>query len=113
MTTGRSTAWKEWERQVARALRGRRVARLDLFESSPDILVPDFGLIVEAKYRRAQPFRHHAVLHAAQRKYARPGQTVLLATKTGCEPGGYVTVPLWWFAGLLDRIREQEGKGAA
>lgn len=108
-----SRAWRDWERTVADALGGRRIVRLDFFESAPDILVGDLGLIVEAKYRAKQPFRHHALLEVARRKYAEPGEIVALATKNGGEAGGCVTLLLDDFVGIVNRLRRAERGSAA
>lgn len=98
-----SARWKELERTAARKLGGRRVHRR-LFEKAPDVLVPEFGLIVECKaYAK---FAHHTLIETAQGKYAEPGETVALVTKAEGQRGEYVTLPLDYVASLLDQVRE-------
>ena len=98
-----SSRWKDLERTVAATLGGRRIVRQDLFESAPDVIVTDAGLIAECKaYRK---FRHHSLLEKAQKKYGRNGQTVILVTKAERQTGAYATVPLDYLADLLNQVR--------
>lgn len=100
----RSQRWKHLERVAARKLGGKRIVREWLFEKAPDVVVPDFGLIIDCKaYRR---FAHHTLLETAQRKYTRPGEHVALVTKHSGQVGEYITVPLDWFAAILDELRQ-------
>jgi hypothetical protein len=101
----KSTRWKDLERAVAATLGGRRIVRQDFFETAPDVIVTDSGLIAECKaYRR---FKHHSLLETAQRKYGHNGQTVILVTKTERQVGAYVTLPLDYLADLLNQVRNQ------
>lgn len=104
----RSQRWKDLERTTARKLRGRRIVRQDFFESSPDVEVPDLGILAECKaYKR---FGFH--LHMAQAaKYCREGETPILITKSANQIGEYATVPLDFLAGLLDEVRAAKGGG--
>ena len=102
-TPSQSSRWKTLERTAARKLGGQRIVREDLFQRAPDVLVPDFGLVVEAKaYRR---FAHHSLLEISQRKYCRQGEVPALVTKHSGQRGEYTTVPLDWLAALLDEVR--------
>lgn len=102
----RSLRWKTLERTVARKLRGRRIVREDLFEKAPDVLIPDFGLVVECKAYKAFSFHRH--LEQA-RGYCRPGEVPCLATKAEGQHGEHITVPLNWLAAILDEIRVARG----
>lgn len=103
----RSQRWKALERTAAEKLGGQRVVREWLFEKAPDVLVPDFGLIIDAKaYAK---FKHHSLLEAAQRKYAKPGECVILVTKHAGQVGEFATVPLDFLAGLLNEVRTRRG----
>ncbi len=99
----RSTRWKNLERTAARKLRGKRIVRVDLFEVAPDVLVDDFGIIVDAKAHKR--FRHHALLDAVALKYCRPGEVPCLVTKTDRQVGEYCTLPLDFVAAILDELR--------
>ena len=110
MPTNRSTRWKDLERTVAAALGGRRIVRQDLFESAPDVVITDAGLLAECKaYRK---FKHHSLLETAQRKYGHLGKTVILVTKAERQVGACATVPLSFLADLLNEVREHR-KGRA
>lgn len=98
-----SKRWKDLERTAAKKLGGYRVVREDLFEKAPDVLVPDFGLIVECK--AYEKFSHHTLLEVTQRKYCHSGEIACLATKHGGQHGEYVTVPLDFLASLLGEVR--------
>lgn len=96
--------WKDLERTAARKLGGRRVVREHLFDSAPDVLVPDFKLLVECKaYQR---FKHHTLLDTAREKYCHHDEVPCLVTKHSGQRGEYCTVPLDWLAGVLDRLRK-------
>ena len=106
-----SERWKDLERTVARKLRGRRVPRwLDFGVSAPDVLVPDFPeLVIDTKaYRR---FAHHTMLEVIAGKYCEPGEIPVLVTKAEGQRGEYVTIPLDWFAELLDKVRGDRDNG--
>jgi len=101
-TPTRSTRWKALERTAARKLGGRRIVRADFFESSPDVRIDDFNLVVECKTRKSFSFHRHM---EQARKYCRPGEVPCLATKAEGQIGEYVTVPLDWLASLMDSAR--------
>ena len=99
-----SQRWKALEKATAEALGGRRIRRRwDLFESAPDVVVTDSGIIAECKTRKR--FSHHGLLEEARRKYAQNGETVILVTKAEKQVGAYATVPLDFFAALLNQAR--------
>lgn len=101
----RSTRWKTLEADTAESLGGCRVMEdWTLFRERPDVLVPDFRLVVDAKaYAR---FAHHSLLNAVQRKYCKPGDVPALVTKHSGQVGSYTTIPTSFLACLLDAIRE-------
>lgn len=104
-----SQAWKNLERRVAEALGGKRIVRGNNFAVSDiDVKVPDFPhLAIDAKYRRAQPWKHHAFVEEIAKKYCGKGEltTPVLVTKSGGERGEYVTLRLQDYAALLNAIR--------
>ena len=101
MSNGR---WKALERTAAHKLGGQRVHRQwELFEVAPDVLVPDFKLVIDAKaYKR---FSHHTLIEAVQRKYCRPDEVPVLVTKAEGQTGEFATLPLDALANLLDEVR--------
>lgn len=105
-----SQRWKSLERDAARALGGRRVIREDLYETAPDVVIDDLGLVVECKLR--QRFSVFRFLDKVRKRYLRRGETEALVLR---ERGGrtYVCVPMGWFADRLDELRELRGRGAA
>ena len=105
-----SRRWKVLEQATADALGGIRVTTpWFLFQERPDVVVvlPGGGrLICDCKaYRR---FSHHSLLEAVQSKYCEAGDVPVLVTKTQGQVGAFITVPLDFLAGLLDRIRQAE-----
>lgn len=106
MATARSARWKDLERTAARKLGGRRIIRQDFFESSPDVKVDDFDLIVECKTRKSFSFHRHI---EQARKYCTGGEAPLLVTKAENQIGEFATVPLDWLAALLRELREYRG----
>lgn len=100
-----SQRWKDLERHAARALGGERVQRwLDFGQSAPDVLVKDFGLVIDCKAHAR--FSHHALMQNIERKYCDAGELPVLVTKHSKQIGEYVTVPLAFLAALLAEIRE-------
>ena len=100
----RSERWKTLERIAARKLGGERVQRwLDFGQTAPDVLVKDFGLIVDCKAHAR--FSHHALMENIQRKYCERNETPVLISKHSKQVGEYCTVPLDWLANLLDEVR--------
>ena len=96
----RSTRWKTLERTAARALGGERVPRwLDFGVSAPDVIVPDFGIIVDAKAHKR--FAHHTLMANIETKYLEPGEIPCLVTKAERQRGEYATVPLDFLSRLL------------
>ena len=102
-STTRSTRWKDLERTAARKLGGRRIVRADFFERAPDVLVPDFNLVVDAKAHAI--FAHHTLLDTIRQKYCHEGQVPVLVTKHAGQHGEYATLPLNTLAALLREIR--------
>ncbi len=102
----RSTRWKWLERKAAKMLGGKRILRGgDFSKSDPDVEVADFPeLQIDAKaYAR---FAHHTLMAEIEEKYCtEPNHVPILVTKHKNQQGEFVTVPLWWLAELLDRIR--------
>jgi hypothetical protein len=96
-------AWEELETDTAVLLGGRRIVRdWAAFESAPDVEVSDFHLVCECKAHHA--FRHLTLLETCRRTYCGPADVPALVTR---RPGGRaaITVPLDFFAGLLNEIR--------
>jgi hypothetical protein len=100
-----SRRWKALEEKAASVLGGRRINRVWFeFEKAPDVLVPDFNLIVDAKaYRR---FSHHGLLDTIREKYCQGDQVPALVTKAQGQRGEYVTVPMDFLGRLFDEIRQ-------
>ena len=107
-----STRWKELERVAAQKLGGRRVPRwLDFGMSAPDVIVEDFGLILDCKAHRT--FSFHSLMNAIRDKYCERATDVpCLITKSERQRGEFVTLPLDYFAGLLDAVREARNQPA-
>ena len=102
----RSRAWADLEIRAADILRGQRdTRRWDLFLVKDDIHVPDFPeLKIDAKYRQRHSF--HSLLSDIRKKYCvSDGDIPVLVTRTARESDIYCTVPLEYFAGLLDAAR--------
>jgi hypothetical protein len=101
-----SQAWKNLERQIAKALNGKRVLRgADFSVSDTDVEIPDFPhLKIDAKYRVKHA--HHSLLEEIQQKYCSEPHTVpVLITKHHNQNGACVTIPLDYFAQLLETAR--------
>ena len=105
MTLRRSERWKALERAAAGKLGGRRIHRLDFYESSPDVVVEDLGIIAECKAHKRFSFHRHLEQAA---KYCRKGETPVLVTKEAGQRGEFCTVPLDWLADILDKVRVAE-----
>lgn len=102
-----SQAWKNLERQVAKAFKGRRISRGDNFaRTDVDVVVPDLPeLRIDAKYRTRHG--HHTFMKELEQKYVtEEGQEPVLVTKTHNQTSAYVTVRLEFMAVLLDVLRE-------
>jgi len=80
--------------------------RQDFFESSPDVEVPDLKILAECKAYKRFSFHGHM---AQATKYCRAGETPVLITKSANQIGEFVTMPLDYFATLLDEIRAKRG----
>ncbi len=109
-----SQAWKNLERETAKALGGRRVLRgMDFSQSATDVIVDDFPqLKIDCKYKK-NGFSHHSLLDEIEDKYCQdilgPHVPVaVLVTKSGREVGACVTMRLGEFVGLLQDIRNLE-----
>ena len=96
-------AWEDLESDTAELLGGKRIVRdLASFESAADVEVHDFSLVCDCKaYQR---FSHHTLLETCKRKYCGSTEVPALVTR---RPGGRaaITLPLDFFAGLLNDIR--------
>ena len=96
-------AWEELEADTAKLLGGTRVRRdWSLFESAPDVEVPDFNMVCECKaYHR---FSHHRLLETCKRKYCGSAEVPALVTR---RPSGrpVISLPLDFVAGLLNEVR--------
>jgi len=102
----RSDRWKQVERDAAEVLGGVRVLRGgDFSESDVDVAIHDLPeLKVDCKaYAR---FAHHSLLEEVRRKYCTSeGDVPVLVTKHSRQKGANVTVPISFFADLLDSHR--------
>ncbi len=105
--SSRSSRWKDLERHTAAALGGERVTTpWDLFQSRPDVLVCDFGLVCDCKaYNR---FAHHRLMENIKAKYCKPGEVPVLVTKEAGQHGAFATVPLEFLAELLNSERTRK-----
>lgn len=104
--TGRnSKAWRDLERLVAKAMRGKRISRGDDFSRSDvDVRCEFRALKIDAKFRAKHG--HHTFVNEIIRKYCtKPGDVPVLVTKTPGQQGAYVTVPLDHYAKLIDLVR--------
>lgn len=102
-----STAWKNLERQVAKALGGRRISRGDDFARvDVDVVLDDLPeLRIDAKYRTKHA--HHTFMKELVRKYCSDeGHEPVLATKHHNQESAFVTVRLEFFAFLIDVLRQ-------
>lgn len=104
MTTGvkRSARWKSLERTAAEKLGGRRIVRVDFFQSSPDVRLDDIPAICECKAYEKFAFHRHM---EQARRYCRGREIPLLVTKEQGQIGEYITLPLDAFAALLNELR--------
>lgn len=101
-----SQSWKNLERDVAKALQGKRISRGDDFSRKDvDVEVEDFPTLkVDAKYRAR--WGHHKFLAEVVGKYCEEGDIPVLVTKHHRQQGAVVAVTLEHFGLLLDVIRE-------
>jgi hypothetical protein len=102
-----SQAWKNLERQVAKALGGKRVLRGANFSvEDVDVKLEDIPFIrIDAKYRKKHA--HHTLMAEIKTKYCQEdGQIPVLVTKHHNQDGAYVTVDLEFFAILLMAFRK-------
>ena len=82
----------------------------DFSKSDSDVRVPDFPFLrIDAKaYKK---FAHHTLMREIVDKYCkRPGDIPVLVTKHERQVGMYVTVPLDFFAHLLEIAREEKAR---
>lgn len=101
-----SQAWKNLERQAAKALGGNRVLRGANFAiEDVDVKVDDLPFLkVDAKYRVKHS--HHTLMAEIERKYCKESTDIpVLITKHHNQTGAYVTVPLEFFSDLLASLR--------
>jgi len=103
-----SKRWKALERTAAEKLKGRRITEhWTLFRERPDVVVPDFRLVCDCKaYER---FSHHTMLETVKEKYCGPGDIPVLVSKSARQTGECITIPLDFFATLLDTLRSKGG----
>jgi hypothetical protein len=98
------------EQVAAEALGGLRIdRRWNLFESAPDVVAPDFKLVVDCKAH--QRFTHHTLMENIQQKYCDPGDIPVLVTQHAGQQDAYVTVPLGFLSQLLERVRRMNLPG--
>lgn len=102
----RSQAWKNLERQVAKALGGKRVCRGANFSvSDVDVDLSDIPYLkIDAKYRKRHS--HHSFMEEIKEKYCNEGDIPVLVTKHHYQDGAYVTVDLEFFSILLMAFRK-------
>lgn len=102
----RSERWKSLERNTAKKLKGHRLLRGDNWDKiAPDVAVPDCPeLKIDCKaYNR---FAHHTLMDEIRSKYcAEEWEVPVLVTKAQGQHGEYVTMPLDYFAALLEYWR--------
>lgn len=103
-----SNRWKDLERKVARVLGGRRKLRGANFgqAADDDVSVKDFpNLRIDCKAYKH--FGHHTLMREIAQKYCKKGDDVpVLVTKHEGQKGEYVTIPLEFFAHLLNQMRK-------
>lgn len=103
-----STRWKRLESYAADLLGGRRVIEdWTLFRRRPDVIVSDFRLVIDAK-----AFKHfslHRHLDKVQSEYCTPGDVPCVVTREPGDAPAYITVPLAYFADLLNELRSARG----
>jgi hypothetical protein len=106
----RSEAWKQFERQVAEMARefdfkAERISRgADLGKSDVDIHVADLPeLKIDCKYRLGG-WVHHSIFQQAEKLYCtKPGDWLILPTKSGGGSGFFVTLRDRQFFEILSR----------
>lgn len=106
-----SQRWKQLERSVAEALGGSRVLRgADFSESDVDVKVADMpNLKVDCKAHAR--FAHHSLVDEVREKYCHdPEDVPVLVTKASRQIGANVTIPLEYFAWLLNVVRFHENQ---
>jgi len=98
----RSQAWKELERQTAEALGGKRIVRYDFFAPPcADVVLEDMPEVsIDCKHRAR--WQCHSLLHEIKGKYH---GTPILVTKGRGEHGAVASMPLNYFAEVLDEMR--------
>lgn len=98
----RSQSWKDFERQVAKKLEGKRILRGDNFsESRPDIDKSEFPFLkIDCKYR--QRYLHHSIFREIKRKYCKEKEDVaVMMTKEKRRKGFLVIIEDDFFVKLL------------
>lgn len=107
-----SRAWANLETRAGDVLGGRRLPNTEWFKfiERPDVVVEDFGLIVDAKLRKAH--RHHRLYHECKNHYCKEGQEPVIVTAEHNDRQPLVVVSLSFLAGLLDTIRKQRQSGS-
>lgn len=101
-----SAAWKNVERQAAKALGGKRNQRgADFSQSMPDVEHPLFS--VEVKYRKALP--RLLRLGLAQAVEYDPTKPPVLVIKERYQKGALVVMKLTDFVDLVGPLKNEEG----
>ena len=101
-------SWKNLERQSAKLLGGHRVLRGANFGISDlDVRLDDFPeLKIDCKYRASHA--HHTLLAEIRKKYCLgPSDIEVLITKHHRQDGAYVTIPIEFFAALIEERRRR------
>lgn len=101
-----SKQWKNLERLVAKAFKGRRISRGDDFSRKDvDVVVDDLPeLRIDCKYRTRHA--HHTFMKELVAKYVTTlGHEPVLVTKHHHQESAFVTVRLEFFSFLLECLR--------
>jgi len=104
-----SQAWKNLERQTAKALKGKRILRLTApgpsYISASDVELHALPwLKIDAKYRTR--WAHHRFLEAIRAKYCRGRKDEpVLVTKQHRQRGACVTIRLEFFGRLCGLLK--------
>ena len=101
-----SKAWKEHEKNTAKALGGKRIVRQSYYESAPDV-VHDLGFIIECKYRKTFVARKW---YEQAKGYCKKDNIPLLVVKEHNQRGALVLLSLDDFRSLINGISRQDKK---
>ena len=105
----KSTASKNLERRAAVALHGEQI-KTPWFEFAvrPDVIVSDFGLVVDAKLRKAH--RHHRLYAECKTRYCSDGQQPVIITAEHNDREPLAVIELSFLADLLNEIRAHRAR---